>query len=110
MRPPRRSTLFPYTTLFRSLVLLEILAIARREAFQGGEERDQVAQQSSGLGACELEDVGIALLGKQARARTEVVSQAHEAELRDRVQHVLRHEAREVDTPERLSEQTYRHE
>src|SRR5881396_293512 len=75
------------------LVLLEVLAVSRREPLQGREQRHEVAQQPARLRTCELEDVGVAFLRQQARAGAEVVRQPHEAELRARIQHDLGREA-----------------
>src|SRR5688572_32562686 len=42
IRRPPRSTLFPYTTLFRSPAIAEIVAIARQVKFRPDESQDYV--------------------------------------------------------------------
>src|SRR5439155_1351188 len=92
------------------LVLLEVLAVPRREALQGREQRHEVAQQPARFGTRQLEDVGVPLLRQQARAGAEVVRQAHEAELRAGIEHELGREAREVRAHEGQRKQDFRDE
>src|SRR3712207_8338071 len=87
IRRPPRSTLFPYTTLFRSLVL-------PGAALQGGQQRVEVGEQQVG-GAAELhrqagvEHVGgghplVDVAGQRPDLLGEVRSEEHTSELQSR--------------------------
>src|SRR5687767_15660002 len=48
IRPPPRSTLFPYTTLFRSVKLGANICIGRRDVFTPNDKKAAVSQRSNG--------------------------------------------------------------
>ena len=85
----------------RLLVLLEVAVVGEREALQRGQEAGEVADDTAGLAAGELGDVGVLLLRHHRRPRRPGVVEAHEPELVGRPQAHLLADAREVDGEQR---------
>src|SRR4051812_49991487 len=85
MRPPPRSTLFPYTTLFRSQVLG---AAARPELDRRRVEPRIEAARDLGDGVDEAVDVGAHHLDR--KARRVLRSEEHTSELQSHVNLVCR--------------------
>src|SRR3712207_8981210 len=77
IRRPPRSTLFPYTTLFRSL--RSVLAQLRALGAVADDEQALVGQRSDGA-----DDVLVALLPHEAPGREEGRSEEHTSELQSR--------------------------
>ena len=65
----------------RRLVLLEIAVVRERQALHHREQAGQPADRRSGLGACELRDVGVQLLRHHRRSGRRRFGQVDEAEL-----------------------------
>src|SRR5690348_18196014 len=60
LRRPPRSTLFPYTTLFRSATEAELQADVARSTIGGSEELVRLAESRSNVGAGNAEDIYVA--------------------------------------------------
>src|SRR3712207_7698523 len=81
IRRPPRSTLFPYTTLFRSSRYEEILPLAALESMAAG--LPVVATRSGGLAEIVPEE-GLAPVGDVAALAARVRSEEHTSELQSR--------------------------
>src|SRR3712207_9148645 len=57
IRRPPRSTLFPYTTLFRSARALDVQRLDVEQAVVADRQGEQVAEHRPGLGAVEQREV-----------------------------------------------------
>src|SRR2546422_6040087 len=85
IRRPPRSTLFPYTTLFRSLRLAPPLIIAEAELDQGMDALEEAfAQLEKNPAAMIVRHLGI------AEGRCETRSEEHTSELQSRLHLVCR--------------------
>ena len=94
----------------RFFVLLQIALVARRQAFAGGEKREERAVDAAGFAADQFPGVGIFLLRHQAAAGGVFVRQFDEAEFgRSEKDHVFG-EAREMHGERRESEKKFERE
>src|SRR3712207_7956835 len=81
IRPPPRSTLFPYTTLFRSPLIGLLAAVAYRS------ERDELRRVCPSCGrVCKLHDALCVRCGEELEFPDEVIarSEEHTSELQSR--------------------------
>src|SRR3712207_7418359 len=84
IRRPPRSTLFPYTTLFRSLVRVRPeVGPVQRLAVHGEQDRAVLGDDRGGIGRRQHEDVG---RNQRRRAEVEVAerSEEHTSEIQSR--------------------------
>ncbi len=85
----------------RRLVLLEIAVVRERQALHHREQAGQAPDRRSGLGACELRDVGVQLLRQHRRSGRRRFGQVDEAELGRRPETELFSDPRQVAVQER---------
>src|ERR1700674_626081 len=71
----------------RRLVLLQVAVVCERKSFEHSGERHQAANRPARAASQQLRDVGVFLLGHQARAGRDLVRQPDEAQLAARPEH-----------------------
>src|SRR3712207_7782395 len=82
IRRPPRSTLFPYTTLFRSRLLLA--RMVQRDAHEGGAVAAAPGDVHRGLVTGDQSLVGVDVLGEDDAQLARVRSEEHTSELQSR--------------------------
>ena len=92
------------------LVFLKVAVVRDRQPLEGREQAGQIADQAPRLAAGQLGDVGVLLLGHDARPGRVSVVERHESELAGVPEDDLLRQPRQIDADHRRDESEFRHD